>query len=73
MGDIFIRGIQFPLTIEGATALDSDGNYNVYINTLLSEKTQKRTIRHELNHIRKEHFYDYEPVIHNELEANLTK
>lgn len=73
MGDIFIRGIHFPLTIEGATALDSDGNYNVYINTLLSEKTQKRTIRHELNHIRKEHFYDYEPVIHNELEANLTK
>lgn len=73
MGDIFIRGIEFPLTIEGATALDADGNYNVYINTLLSEKTQERTIKHELNHIKKEHFYDFEPVIYNELEANLAK
>ena len=61
------------MTIEGATALDADGNYNVYINTLLSEKTQERTIKHELNHIKKEHFYDFEPVIYNELEANLAK
>lgn len=70
MGEVFIRGIKFPLTIEGATVLDADGNYNVYINTLLSYETQKRTVRHELTHIKKEHFYDYEPVVHNELEAN---
>lgn len=70
MGDIFIRGIQFPLTIEGATVLDADGNYNVYINTLLSEETQRKTTIHELKHIKKDHFYDYNPVIHNELEAN---
>ena len=71
MGDIFIRGIEFPFTVEGATVLDADGNYNVYINTLLSYETQQRTAKHELAHIRKEHFYDFEPVIHNELEANL--
>lgn len=70
MGEVFIRGLKLPLAIEGATVLDADGNYNVYINTLLSYETQKRTVRHELAHIKKEHFYDYEPVVHNELEAN---
>lgn len=70
MGDIFIRGLELPLSIEGATVLDADGNYNVYINTLLSFETQKKTARHELIHIKREHFYDFEPVIHNELEAN---
>ena len=70
MGDIFIRGIEFPLSIEGATVLDADGNYNVYINTLLSEETQRKTTKHELKHIKKDHFYDYDPVVYNELEAN---
>ena len=70
MGEVFIRGIKFPLTIEGATVLDADGNYNVYINTSLSYETQKRVVKHELTHIKKEHFYDFDPVIHNELEAN---
>lgn len=70
MGEVFIRGLKLPLTIEGATVLDADGNYNVYINTSLSYETQKRAVKHELTHIKKEHFYDFEPVIHNELEAN---
>lgn len=70
MGDIFIRGLKLPLTVEGATVLDADGNYNVYINVLLSYDIQQKTARHELTHIKKEHFYDFEPVVHNELEAN---
>lgn len=70
MGDIFIRGIELPLTVKGVTVLDSDGNYNVYINILLSYDTQRKATKHEIKHIKKEHFYDFEPVIHNELEAN---
>lgn len=70
MGEIFIRGIKLPLTVKGVTVLDSDGNYNVYINIMLSSETQSKAVRHEIKHIKKEHFYDYEPVVHNELEAN---
>lgn len=70
MGEIFIRGIKLPLTVKGVTVLDSDGNYNVYINIMLSNETQSKAVRHEITHIKKEHFYDYEPVVHNELEAN---
>lgn len=70
MGEVFIRLLELPPTIHGATVLDSDGNFNVYINSLLSYDAQRKTARHELIHIKKEHFYDYEPVVHNELEAN---
>lgn len=70
MGEIFIRGIKLPLTVKGVTVLDSDGNYNVYINIMLSNETQSKAVKHEITHIKKEHFYDFEPVVHNELEAN---
>ncbi len=70
MGEIFIRGLKLPLTVKGVTVLDSDGNYNVYINIMLSNETQSKAVKHEITHIKKEHFYDYEPVMHNELEAN---
>ena len=70
MGEIFIRGLELPPTINGVTVLDADGNYNVYINTALGYNAQRKAARHELAHIRKDHFYDFNPVIHNELEAN---
>lgn len=70
LGNIFVRGIELPLTVKGVTVLDNDGNFNVYINILLSYDTQCNATRHEIKHIKKEHFYDYEPVIVNELEAN---
>ncbi len=70
MGDIFIRSLKLPLTVKGVTVLDEDGNYNVYINELLSYDVQRKATKHELSHIKREHFYDYEPVVHNEIEAN---
>lgn len=63
--------MKLPLTVKGVTVLDSDGNYNVYINILLSYDTQQKATKHEIKHITKEHFYDFEPVIHNELEASV--
>lgn len=70
MGDIFVRGLKLPYSVKGVTVLDNDGNFNVYINILLSYETQQRATAHEIRHIKKEHFYDYEPVVHNELEAD---
>ena len=70
LSEIYIRGIELPLKVKGVTVLDSDGNFNVYINILLSYDTQRKATKHEISHIKKEHFYDFNPVIHNELEAN---
>lgn len=70
MGNIYIRGLPLPIKIKGVTVVDCDGNFNVYINTALSRDTQLKATEHELKHIKLDHFYDYEPVIVNELEAN---
>lgn len=70
MEAIIIRGIKLPPKIKGVTVVDFDGDYNVYINTMLSDDVQRKTQRHELKHIIKDHFYNYDPVIINELEAN---
>ena len=70
MNDIFIRGLKLPPKVRGVTVIDKDSNFNVYINTQLSFETQEKAKKHELTHIIKDHFYDCEPVIHNEMEAN---
>ena len=70
MESIIVRGIELPPKIKGVTVIDGEGDYNVYINTLLSPEAQKRAQKHELTHIIKDHFYNYGPVIINEMEAN---
>lgn len=70
MEAIIIRGIELPPKIKGVTVVDSDGDYNVYINILLSNDVQRKTQKHELRHIIKDHFHNIDPVIINELEAN---
>lgn len=42
MIDYIIRYIDLPYTIKGVTVMDSDGFYNVYINSHLSWEEQKR-------------------------------
>lgn len=70
MGFIYIRGLSgLPATVKGATVLDANGDYNVYINIDISDGQRQSIVEHELRHIKLDHFYDYEPVIINELEA----
>lgn len=70
MQDIFIRGLELPAKVKGVTVIDNDSNFNIYINTLLCADIQRQAVRHELIHIKRDHFYDCEPVIYNELEAS---
>lgn len=58
MDNIIVRLTKFPNKIKGYTALDDDGNYNVYINCNLSADTQYKAFRHELEHISEKH-WDY--------------
>jgi hypothetical protein len=57
MGDIFIRFVSFPtLRIYGATALDENGDYNIYIDERLSNEKKLETYKHEVLHIQNRHF-----------------
>ena len=54
MGDVFVRyAAGLPPSIKGAVRLDHDGNYNVYLNPVYSDDTLRRTLEHELTHIRR--------------------
>ena len=56
MNNTHIREIKMPLTIRGFTIPDENGDFNIYINCDLSEEAKKRSLKHELTHIKDNHF-----------------
>lgn len=68
MNCIFIKGAELPAKVRGTVAMVQD-DFFVYVNTVLSPECQQRAAHHELQHIKKDHFYNSEPVVVNELEA----
>lgn len=71
MDDVFVRVVDLPYRIDGTTVLDDNGDYNVYINARVSYEMQRISLKHELSHISKNHFYDSKPLDADELEANM--
>lgn len=69
MNNIFVRLIKLPTTIKGSVVKDENDDYNIYINSLISHTEQKKTLEHEMNHIRSNHFYDERSVAEKEAEA----
>lgn len=47
-----------PETIRGFTTLGSDYEPIIILNSRMSREQQRKTYRHELNHIRSGQFYD---------------
>lgn len=70
--DYFLFFIDFPhMGVPGAIVSNSDGTANIYINTLYCEKVQRRTIKHELRHLVKNHFYiDWISIEDKEIDAD---
>ena len=58
MNDIIVRLQDMPIGIKGVTLLDEAGDYNVYINSRLSVATQHKAYLHELQHIKRNDFYN---------------
>ena len=69
MDEVIVRVIDLPDTIPGVTVLDENGDYNVYLNGRLSKDNYDEAVRHELQHIDKEHFYKDKPVLECEDEV----
>ena len=70
MIDYYVRPVALPRRVEGVTVPNDDGSFSIYINSLLSEEKQKNVLRHELEHIKKEHFYIDMPIERMERQAD---
>ena len=53
---IFIRETKMPLTIRAFTVPDENGDYNIYINSDLSDEAKKSALEHEKRHIENNDF-----------------
>lgn len=62
MEKIIVRHIDLPYGENGFVREDVDGNYNIYINARLSIDMQRKTIRHELNHVKRGDFDSVENI-----------
>ena len=69
MDAMIIRTIELPWGVKGLTVKDEEGDFNVYINIRLSEDKRIEAFEHELDHIKRGHFYDQKPVFVKELET----
>lgn len=70
--DYFLFFLDFPhMGVPGLIVSNSDGTVNIYINTLYNKAVQRRTIKHELRHFAKNHFYvDWLAIEEKELDAD---
>lgn len=73
MGEIFVRIVDLPYATPGLTQIDNNGDYNVYINSLLDESEQRSTLNHELSHIQSGDFSNDLDLQSCETSAHLTK
>ncbi|MBQ2758167.1 MAG: hypothetical protein IJE93_00190 [Clostridia bacterium] len=57
MENIIIRTIPLPSSVRAFTVADESGDYNIYINSLLSFEQQIKSLEHEAVHIENGDFY----------------
>ena len=69
MTEVIIRLLDLPYETKGFTAVDSNGDYNLYLNARYNHETQRTAYDHEMGHVDGEHFYRDSDVTQDELEA----
>ena len=67
--DHFVRLIRLPPKIRGVTVSNDDGTFSVYINDLYGDEARREALRHELEHLARDHFYAPDLVALQEAEA----
>ncbi len=55
--DIIVRYIPLPVSVRAFTVPDSQGNFNVYINSSLTFEQQRKSFEHEMCHIENGDFF----------------
>lgn len=69
MTDYYVRLVELPLRIKGVTVPNTDGSFDIYINSRLSQAQRDETLEHELQHVGKDHFYSLRSTSALEREA----
>ena len=67
--NIFVRLVSLPVSVRAVTLPNDDYTFDIYINSNLPQELQQKALEHELKHIRKDHFYNDDPIWLNEKEA----
>ncbi len=67
--DHFVRLVRLPPKIRGVTVSNDDGTFSIYINDLYGDDARREALRHELEHLGRDHFYSDVPVAAQEAEA----
>lgn len=60
--DYFVRAIPLPVHIGGASTLNPDGTYNIYVNQILSIEMQWDAFVHELLHCEAGHHDEWKDL-----------
>lgn len=68
--DVNVRFLVLPSTVEGVTIPNPDGTFDIYINDTFCDEKKKAILQHELEHLRRDHFYIELPIGMIETEAN---
>ena len=67
--NIFVRTVVLPEAVRAVVLPNDDGTFDIYINEHLPRELQQKALEHELIHIRRDHFYNDDPVWLNESKA----
>ena len=68
--DYFVRLVELPPSVLGATLPNDDGTFSIYINSRLGDAARRETLQHELEHMARDHFYRSAPIAAQEAEAS---
>ena len=68
--DVFIRLCSFPPHVGGMVVPNEDCTFDIYVNDTFSEERRREVIAHELEHIRRDHFYRDISITEKEAEAD---
>ena len=62
MIDYFVYLIPLPQAVEGCVRTNNDDTYTIYINSNLSLERRIKALKHELEHLNRNHLYSVEEV-----------
>lgn len=62
MNDYFVRLVDLPPGIGGVVTPNDDATYSIYINARLAIDQQQKAMKHELEHIERDDFYNDLPI-----------
>lgn len=65
-----VRSIPLPRRVDGIVSPNDDGSFDIYLNARQPREQQLKWLEHELNHLRRDHFYREMSIAAAEAEAD---